>query len=145
MNSVERGRRWLQKLRELAGRSAWEWRRCPYCGQCETWKHGRYTPTAVVPGGQADRRGAAALAPALPTDLLGAVGAPGAGELVRQGGAAGGGGPLAVPGWVAAPDGGVAAELAWVPGALARVAAIGRRTRGAGALLAECEHRASLA
>jgi transposase-like protein len=43
MNSVERGRSWLQQLREVAGRTAWAWRRCPYCGRSETWKHGTYT------------------------------------------------------------------------------------------------------
>lgn len=43
MNIVERGRSWLQKLRDLAGRTAWAWRRCPYCGQSETWKHGSYS------------------------------------------------------------------------------------------------------
>ena len=43
MNIVERGRAFLQGLRELAGRTVWEWRRCPRCGETETCKWGRYT------------------------------------------------------------------------------------------------------
>lgn len=42
MNIVERGRAFLQGLRELAGRKAWEWRRCPHCGETETRKWGSY-------------------------------------------------------------------------------------------------------
>ena len=42
MNSVERGRQFLQGLRELSQRTVWQWRRCPRCGQMETWRHGTY-------------------------------------------------------------------------------------------------------
>ena len=40
MNMIERGRDFVQKVRELAGRSAWEWRRCPRCGKSWTRKNG---------------------------------------------------------------------------------------------------------
>jgi transposase-like protein len=43
MNIIERGRSWLQGLRGMAQRTPWEERRCPFCGQHETWKHGTYT------------------------------------------------------------------------------------------------------
>ena len=43
MNIIERGRSFLQSFRALAQRSAWGWRRCPTCGQTDTWKHGTYT------------------------------------------------------------------------------------------------------
>jgi hypothetical protein len=42
MNIVERGRRFLQSLRDLAGRSTWDWRRCPRCGETLTQKWGTY-------------------------------------------------------------------------------------------------------
>jgi hypothetical protein len=42
MNIVERGRAFLQGLRTLAGRTGWEWRRCPRCGETETCKWGGY-------------------------------------------------------------------------------------------------------
>ena len=42
MNIVERGRAFLQGLRELASRQVWEWRRCPRCGETETCKWGSY-------------------------------------------------------------------------------------------------------
>ena len=42
MNIIERGRRFVQSLRELASRSAWDWRRCPRCGSTMTHKHGYY-------------------------------------------------------------------------------------------------------
>jgi hypothetical protein len=42
MNIVERGRAFLQGLRGLAGRTVWEWRCCPYCGETETCKWGSY-------------------------------------------------------------------------------------------------------
>jgi transposase-like protein len=42
MSIIERGRSFLQTLRALAGRTAWDWRRCPYCGGTETWRHGSY-------------------------------------------------------------------------------------------------------
>src|SRR5215210_2152953 len=43
MNSIDRGRAFVQGLRALAGRSGWEWRRCPYCGATLTCKWGSYT------------------------------------------------------------------------------------------------------
>lgn len=42
MNIIERGRAFLQHLREVAGRTAWDWRRCPRCGDTLTCKWGRY-------------------------------------------------------------------------------------------------------
>lgn len=42
MNIVERGKRFVQWLHELADRKAWEWRRCPHCGDTWTCKHGTY-------------------------------------------------------------------------------------------------------
>lgn len=42
MNIIERGRGFVQGLRALAARRAWEWRRCPHCGDSLTRKHGRY-------------------------------------------------------------------------------------------------------
>lgn len=43
MNIIDRGRAFRDGLRALAGRSAWDWRRCPRCGQSDTWRHGHYT------------------------------------------------------------------------------------------------------
>lgn len=40
MNIIERGRIFVQGLIELATRSAWEWRRCPHCGQSDTVRNG---------------------------------------------------------------------------------------------------------
>jgi transposase-like protein len=42
MNIIERGQAFVQGLRELAERRAWEWRRCPYCGESVTGKWGSY-------------------------------------------------------------------------------------------------------
>ena len=43
MNIIERGRAFLQSLWDLAGKSAWDWRQCPSCGDTLTCKWGRYT------------------------------------------------------------------------------------------------------
>lgn len=43
MNIVERGRRFLQSLRDVAGRSVWDWRRCPRCHETLTQKWGSYS------------------------------------------------------------------------------------------------------
>lgn len=42
MNIVEQGRAFVESLRSLVQRSAWDWRRCPYCGERETYKNGSY-------------------------------------------------------------------------------------------------------
>ncbi len=42
MNIVERAKAFVQSLRELAERSAWDWRRCPRCGGIDTCKYGTY-------------------------------------------------------------------------------------------------------
>jgi len=42
MNIIEQGRAFVESLRELASRSAWAWRRCPYCGQTNTYRNGSY-------------------------------------------------------------------------------------------------------
>ena len=42
MNIIERGQAFLQELRDLAERRAWEWRRCPQCGETWTCKWGHY-------------------------------------------------------------------------------------------------------
>lgn len=42
MNIIDRAKAFVQSLRDLAHRSAWDWRRCPYCGDCLTHKHGTY-------------------------------------------------------------------------------------------------------
>ncbi len=43
MNILDRGRAFLQDLRDRAQRSAWDWRRCPRCGETDTCKWGSYT------------------------------------------------------------------------------------------------------
>jgi transposase-like protein len=43
MNIIERGRAFLQSLQALAGRSAWDWKRCPQCGDTLTIQNGGYT------------------------------------------------------------------------------------------------------
>jgi len=42
MNIIERGRAFVQKLREIASRSAVDWRRCPKCKGTWTCKYGSY-------------------------------------------------------------------------------------------------------
>jgi transposase-like protein len=42
MNIIARGRAFVDRLRELASRSAWDWRRCPRCGDTLTCKWGGY-------------------------------------------------------------------------------------------------------
>ena len=42
MNIIERGRAFVQSLRELAGRTAWDWKQCPACGSRLTIKNGSY-------------------------------------------------------------------------------------------------------
>ena len=42
MNIIERGRGFVQWLRELHQRSLWDWRRCPRCGKDQTIRNGGY-------------------------------------------------------------------------------------------------------
>jgi len=42
MNIIQRGRRFVQSLEDLASKSAWDWRRCPRCGGTDTSKWGSY-------------------------------------------------------------------------------------------------------
>jgi len=42
MNIIERGQQFLQSLAQLINRTAWEWRRCPRCGDNLTCKWGSY-------------------------------------------------------------------------------------------------------
>jgi transposase-like protein len=42
MDIIERGRAFVQSLRELARRTAWDWKRCPQCGSTLTIKNGGY-------------------------------------------------------------------------------------------------------
>ncbi|MFB3091885.1 MAG: transposase, partial [Dehalococcoidia bacterium] len=42
MNIIDRGQRFLHYLRDLFERKAWEWRRCPRCGDSLTCKWGSY-------------------------------------------------------------------------------------------------------
>lgn len=42
MNIIERGRAFAQALRQVAGRSVWDWRRCPRCGDTLTCRWGSY-------------------------------------------------------------------------------------------------------
>jgi len=43
MNIIERGKAFLESLRALARRTAWDWKRCPHCGSTLTIKNGSYT------------------------------------------------------------------------------------------------------
>lgn len=43
MNIIEQGQRFVQSLRQLAGRAVWQWRRCAHCGSTHTCKNGSYT------------------------------------------------------------------------------------------------------
>ncbi len=43
MNIIDRARRFVEALRELSQRTAWDWRRCPKCGDTDTLKYGTYT------------------------------------------------------------------------------------------------------
>ncbi len=40
MNIIERAKGFVQSLHDLAGRSAWDWRRCPQCGDTDTIRNG---------------------------------------------------------------------------------------------------------
>jgi transposase-like protein len=43
MNIIERGKAFVAALRALADRTAWDWQRCPSCGNTLTIKNGSYT------------------------------------------------------------------------------------------------------
>lgn len=43
MNIIERGKAFVESLRALAARTAWDWKRCPACGSMLTIKNGGYT------------------------------------------------------------------------------------------------------
>ncbi len=45
MNIIERGKKFIQSLQELANRTLWDWRKCPQCGSMETNRWGTYTRT----------------------------------------------------------------------------------------------------
>ncbi len=40
MNIIERAKKFVQSLRDLANRSVWDWRRCPHCGDSDTIRNG---------------------------------------------------------------------------------------------------------
>lgn len=40
---MQRAEAFVQSLRQLAKRSPWEWRRCPKCGDTDTYRWGTYT------------------------------------------------------------------------------------------------------
>ena len=42
MNIIDRGRAFLDGLRRASAQTTWDWRRCPHCGQTQTWRHGTY-------------------------------------------------------------------------------------------------------
>lgn len=42
MNIIERGKAFVESLRALAARTAWDWKRCPQCGSTLTIKNGSY-------------------------------------------------------------------------------------------------------
>lgn len=51
MNIIQRGRAFVQGLKEVASRSAWDWRRCPKCGDTLTVKNGgRWTHPWTLEG-----------------------------------------------------------------------------------------------
>ena len=130
MNIIERGRVFLQSLQALAARSAWDWQRGPACGSLLTIQNGSYTRRPWFFSGTPARAGATPAVPRLRQVVCGAVGAAGAGQLVRSGGAAprrGSLARLACQSWapVLAAHGGVSAFVAGAPGTLADMAALG--------------------
>jgi transposase-like protein len=42
VNIIERGRVFVESLRAMAGRTVWDWRRCPRCESDETQRYGSY-------------------------------------------------------------------------------------------------------
>ena len=43
MNIIERASGFVKSLRELSKRTAWDWKRCPKCGESDTIRYGTYT------------------------------------------------------------------------------------------------------
>ena len=43
MNIIDKAKVFVHSLEALAKKTAWDWRRCPKCGQDDTIKHGTYT------------------------------------------------------------------------------------------------------
>jgi len=43
VNIIDRAQTFAKSLRAVANRSAWDWRRCPKCGDTDTVRHGTYT------------------------------------------------------------------------------------------------------
>lgn len=43
MNIIDQAKAFVESLRQLANRSAWDWQRCPHCGKRMTRKNGSYT------------------------------------------------------------------------------------------------------
>lgn len=56
MNIIQRGRRFVQPLHDLARKSIWDWRRCPYCGGTETCSWGSYRRCPWTLEGRQDLR-----------------------------------------------------------------------------------------
>lgn len=56
MNIIEEGKRFVQWLRELGGRTVWDWQRCPQCGHRQTCKHGFYQRRVWFMEGQREIR-----------------------------------------------------------------------------------------
>jgi hypothetical protein len=56
MNIIEQGRQFVQSLRELAGRTVWDWRRCAHCGSTLTNKNGSYRRKVWFLDGQREVR-----------------------------------------------------------------------------------------
>ncbi len=43
MNIIDRAKSFVESLRSLSKRTAWDWRHCPKCGQSDTIRYGTYT------------------------------------------------------------------------------------------------------
>ena len=121
MNIIERGRKFLQSLQELAGRSAWDWKRCPKCGDTLTHKNGSYTRRPWYldgrkPEGYNDIGVTRAAAATQSSSTAGE------GELVCAGSSPRRSGSLATRGDIAAADGRGAALMDGTSGSVAVVA-----------------------
>ena len=141
MNIIERGRAFLQSLQALAGRSAWDWKRCPACGSRLTIKNGGYLRQPwTFRGREQGPAGATPSVPRLRQVVLGAIGAAGvrgswyAREFILQCG-----GSLAARADVVAAHGGVSVFVAGSAGTLAHVAARGGNAAGR-TLLSGCQY-----